>query len=346
MVKEIQDAGNEIAYHGTRHNFVKSDYYTDIPAYLDIAIANGINISGFVGPNGDFYEDVVFHDYFNTFKWARGGGSNSVSTVGSGVDYFKKIPCHFIDDLTITSALDTLKLKIDALSSRGTGVLQLSMHWSANQLPYVPALLDYIISKGIEIKSAIEAYEYYGAVIEYFDRSLVLGENFHLRQNGNGGTTNNSATPHFILQKDGTIISNHSMVKLKLPKKGNVAINATTLPNDFEIGISVIQYGSTDSYTGFPNVGTLYNFNFGKNDGLQFQLYKAYNSGGIWYREADTNNTWKSGMVNKFAVFRSTVPSSPTAIGEKGDFSADANYFYVCHATNAWIRIPKDNAWA
>ena len=35
------------------------------------------------------------------------------------------------------------------------------------------------------------------------------------------------------------------------------------------------------------------------------------------------------------------VPTSATATGYKGDFSADANYMYVCYATNQWIRIAK-----
>ncbi|OMD19213.1 hypothetical protein BJP48_11945 [Paenibacillus odorifer] len=34
-----------------------------------------------------------------------------------------------------------------------------------------------------------------------------------------------------------------------------------------------------------------------------------------------------------------TVPASASATGSVGDFSADANYLYVCHATNTWKRV-------
>lgn len=32
-------------------------------------------------------------------------------------------------------------------------------------------------------------------------------------------------------------------------------------------------------------------------------------------------------------------PASQTAPGKAGDIAADASFFYVCHATNAWLRI-------
>lgn len=38
-------------------------------------------------------------------------------------------------------------------------------------------------------------------------------------------------------------------------------------------------------------------------------------------------------------------PATSTSAGKKGDFSADANYFYVCYADNSWIRVAKDSTW-
>lgn len=40
-----------------------------------------------------------------------------------------------------------------------------------------------------------------------------------------------------------------------------------------------------------------------------------------------------------------SVPPSKTSSGNKGDFSADENYFYVCIGINSWIRIAKDSSW-
>lgn len=341
LLREMQSQGIEIAYHGLRHNYTKDEYNTDIPDYLARAVTEKIEVGGFVGPNGDFYEDIVFHTFFEKFKWARGGGTNGVANVGSPVDYFKLIPAHFIDDLTSDAALTTLKTKIDNLGSKGTGVLALSTHLTAQILPYLTALLDYIISKGIVITTAADAYETYGAIYEYYDNTLTLGGDFEKRGSGNGGTSNNPASAHFILQKDGTVISNMA-AKLIKPKHKGTTINGNTLPDAFDVGISITQYGSIDDRSGFPNIGTLYNFNLGKDNGQQFQLYKCHNIGGVYYREANTNNTWQSGMVNKLGVFRSTVPASATSSGFKGDFSADVNYLYICYADNNWIRIAKD----
>lgn len=347
MLREMQNAGIEIAYHGMTHNYTgKSDYVTDIPTYLDIAKTEGLNIHGFIGPNGDYYEDVVFHNHFDTFKWARGGGaSNGVANVRVPVDYFKFITSSFIDDLTSEAALTTLKTKIDVLTTRGTGVLTLSAHMNTSITPYIPALLDYILASGIEIMTVSQAYETYGALWEFYDSNLILGSDFTKRGSGNGGTSINPASPHFILMKDGTVVSNTTAMKMITPKYRNVAINGNTLPDSFDVGVSVIQYGSADDRAGFPNIGTLYNFNLGKDNGQQFQLYKCHNKGGIYYREANTDNTWKTGMVNKLGIFRSTVPNATNATGFQGDFSADANYVYICYADNSWIRVPKDSTW-
>jgi hypothetical protein len=347
QVKSLQDAGMEIAFHGMHHNYTGVQQYideNDVPTYLSNCESHGININGWVGPNGDFFEDFVFHTNFNNFKWGRGGGNNGVANVASAVDYFKYVPTNFIDDLTSDAALTTLKSKIDTLVTKGTGVLILSMHWSSTQLPYMAPLLDYILSQGIQIKTVSQAYETYGAILEYFDKTMTLNTDLTKRQNGNTVAAANLSLPHFILQNDGNIISNMP-IKLVQPKKGNATYTGNSLPNDFDFGISVIQYGTSDTFSGFPAVGELYNFNFGRNDGNQFQLYKAYNKGGIYFREANTNNTWKSSF-DKLGIFRTTPPTTPTSTGAKGDWSADSSYLYICYADNAWIRVAKDSTWA
>lgn len=39
------------------------------------------------------------------------------------------------------------------------------------------------------------------------------------------------------------------------------------------------------------------------------------------------------------------TPSGPTATGTKGMARFDADYFYVCTATNTWVRFAKDGSW-
>ena len=44
--------------------------------------------------------------------------------------------------------------------------------------------------------------------------------------------------------------------------------------------------------------------------------------------------------LNKFV----TAPTSSTSIGDVGNWSADANFLYICYAKNTWIRVAK-SAW-
>ena len=39
------------------------------------------------------------------------------------------------------------------------------------------------------------------------------------------------------------------------------------------------------------------------------------------------------------------VPSGPTATGKQGQVSADADYMYICHSDDNWIRVAKDGTW-
>lgn len=45
------------------------------------------------------------------------------------------------------------------------------------------------------------------------------------------------------------------------------------------------------------------------------------------------------------ALLTEGTPSGPTDTGTKGMARFDADYFYVCTATNTWVRFPKDGSW-
>jgi len=46
-----------------------------------------------------------------------------------------------------------------------------------------------------------------------------------------------------------------------------------------------------------------------------------------------------------WALLTEGTPSGPTATGTKGMARFDADYFYVCTATNTWVRFAKDGSW-
>lgn len=45
------------------------------------------------------------------------------------------------------------------------------------------------------------------------------------------------------------------------------------------------------------------------------------------------------------ALLTEGTPTGPTDTGTKGMARFDADYFYVCTATNTWVRFAKDGAW-
>lgn len=56
-----------------------------------------------------------------------------------------------------------------------------------------------------------------------------------------------------------------------------------------------------------------------------------------------TSNTWAA--LGAQELIKDGTPNSPTANGTKGATRFDANYFYVCIATNTWVRFAKDGSW-
>jgi len=58
------------------------------------------------------------------------------------------------------------------------------------------------------------------------------------------------------------------------------------------------------------------------------------------------SNVW-SMSYPEYALSRLTegTPTGPTDTGTKGMARFDANYIYVCTATNTWVRFPKDGSW-
>lgn len=350
MVKTMNDEGFEIAYHGMHHNYgtdKTTEYTADISTYLNLTDANNIPIKGFIGPNGDNPTNVVYGVYGDRLKWSAGGEGGGSASVMSPVDYIKDLPSSFIDDLTTDAALTSVKTSIDGLSTRGTGLIVLRNHWTSQIMPYTAQLLDYIIAKGnIDILTASQAYERYGPLYEFYDSSITdMGTLlWNKRQDGNGPDSYNIGKPHFLVQKDGTVMSNYTPVKVSTPTKGSIKLNGNSSPSTFDFGTTIIQYGSTDD-SGGVGIGTLFNYNYGRNVGHeQFQIVKGYSSGGFFLREVDqTTGTWNtSGFTDKLGVFRATKPTSSTSSGSKGDWSADASYLYICYADNNWIRIPKD----
>lgn len=345
-IKGLQDAGHEIAFHGMHHNYSGQQMYIDeqdVERYFEACQNHGINVCGWVGPNGDYWENFVLGTHGDKFTWARGGGAFGTSYTIQ--DYFKKIDSTWIDDLTTTTRLDETKVMVDALKAKGTGLLVFSIHWNGTQDVYLEQLLDYIIGLGgITISSIRNAYQYYsGGILEYTENSLVDGT-LYSKSEGNGPNSYRAAYPHFVLMKDGTVLSNAAKFKLKPPSFKGAWVKNTTKANEYELGVTAIQYGSTDSTGGFGNA-TVFTYNFGKSYTEAFQIIKKYQTAGLFYREVDNTGEWKQTTPSdKLGIFRAK-PSTPTSPGQTGDFSADVNYLYICYGTNTWIRVAKDSTW-
>ena len=197
LIREMQNGGCEIACHGFAHDSNISTVPDDIKRYLDKASLEQLNTFGYVGPSGFFDERIVFHDNFESFKWTRSGCANNCENIPAPSKFCKRLQSCFIDDMITNEKLELAKVAIDDLADYGTGYICFSSHlW--NNYNYIIKLVDYIISKGIAIKTVIDAYETYGAIFEVYDDRCTLGTNSF------AGTS----YPYFVLRKDGTVYSN------------------------------------------------------------------------------------------------------------------------------------------
>ena len=226
QVKELQAQGNEIAYHGTTHNIGIENLKNDITSFLLSAKNNNINIFGYVGANGLYSEPIVFHEYFNVFKWARGyGATNGVANVVDPVKYFKQIKGSFIDDLDSADAVNILKNKIDRISAYGEGVTFICSHLSNEINSNFDEILDYIITKDIAVKTVSEAYKDYSSIFESWSDNTVFTNSY------NEDFIRNLQTKHLIIQSDGkTYSDNGEIVDIPISRnangrKGDIAIN-------------------------------------------------------------------------------------------------------------------------
>lgn len=43
--------------------------------------------------------------------------------------------------------------------------------------------------------------------------------------------------------------------------------------------------------------------------------------------------------IRALQAMRTSVPATATSTGTVGQWASDANFFYVCHATNTWRRV-------
>lgn len=65
-----------------------------------------------------------------------------------------------------------------------------------------------------------------------------------------------------------------------------------------------------------------------------------FNSGVIGIDSS--NRFWlKRNNVNEYIARFVGNPTTSTSVGERGDYSADTNYLYICISSNKWIRIAK-----
>ena len=332
-VKELQDDfGIDFAYHGTKHGMYWGTTWSiseDIDAFLASTEQHGINIYGYIGPNGAPLPD----NRKDKFLWRRNSLKGSGSITGKPTLFFNPEDHINIDNISNDSFLQSVKGAIDALSNKTGHVLSLSGHIpTVIELDNFWNLIDYILEKGIDIITATEARMRYGYAIARLPEKVMIDDIINLLGKGNYTLPN-----YFAMTENGVIKSNYCPVRWIDVSNINTP-NANSI-NNFEFGTTIVSGGSLGNLSGVPSIGTTFINRYGKND-EDFMLHRAYNDAGLFFRDVKTRQRW-----DKIGIVSTTVPTSPTATGYVGEMAVDANYLYVCVASNSWIRIAKDSTW-
>lgn len=330
-IKELQDDyGIDFAYHGTKHGNNWGTTWSiseDINAFLESTSQHGIKIMGYIGPNGANLPD----ESKDKFLWRRNGITGNTTAKPSMFFYPEN---HInLDTIKTASIFESIKKSIDTLATKEGHVLALTGHVpTVINLDNFWSLIDYIISKGIDIITATEARMRYGYAIARLPEKTMIDDILDISGKGNYVLPN-----YFAMTESGVIKSNYCPVRwIDVSNINNANINNI---ENFEFGTTIVSSGSIDLMNGIPTVGTTFINRYGKN-GEDFMIYRAYNDAGLFFRDVKTRQRW-----DKFAIVSTTVPISPTATGYIGEMAVDTNYLYVCVASNSWIRIAKDSTW-
>lgn len=115
-------------------------------------------------------------------------------------------------------------------------------------------------------------------------------------------------------------------------------LDILTQPQLYPKGITIYKtkttgwnYANGNAFTIISNSGGVIQFNYSADVTIP---------GYFWRIGSTVSNTWSGWQTSVGFV---SVPVSSTATGQQGQISANANYLYVCYATNTWIRVPKDS---
>ena len=331
-IKELQDDyGIDFAYHGTKHGAhwgVTWDINEDINNFLASTTEHGININGYLGPNGA----TLPTDSKDKFLWRRNSLRQSGTTTNSDTFFYPENHIT-IDDIGTDARLEAYKKVIDNLATKKGHVLSMTGHIpGAFTEDNFWALIDYIISKDIDIITATEARMRYGYAIARLPEKTMIDDIL-----GMSGVGNYKLPNYFAMTENGVIKSNYSPIRWI--DVSNIATPNINNIKNFELGTTIVSGGSSGNLTGVPTVGTTFINRYGKN-GEDFMLYRAYNDAGLYFRDVKTRQRW-----DKIGIISKTVPTSSTDTGYVGEMAVDTNYLYVCVASNSWIRIAKDSTW-
>lgn len=114
---------------------------------------------------------------------------------------------------------------------------------------------------------------------------------------------------------------------------------------DNTFSIRVLNQGNAYQQFGFSGYGvfTTLSVGFTPLTSVQIGSVTPFEGGLVYNTDVNRLQLYTGAAFESLATFV-TVPSTSSSAGFKGQYSADANYAYICYDTNLWIRVAK-SAW-
>jgi hypothetical protein len=159
-----------------------------------------------------------------------------------------------------------------------------------------------------------------------------------------------------ITTTPGHIIVPHGDLALSIGNSTvNTTVNSTSINTRSNLGFSLNwANNSVDRYVQISNTSVVLGVANPTADPTTLVL--SSNNISLRAQEGEGSGTWifkANGTIlfpdntvqNTAFMYRTDPPTAPDAVGIKGEFAIDNDYFYVCAGDGAWKRIAYDNTW-
>lgn len=317
-----------------KNGLVVGDTLTIAGVELDLSNATSGQVLKFDGSKFSAADDSTI-DEPSSYSALVGDGVNSSYTLTHNLNTRDVV----VSVRDAASPYDTINVRSEAATAN-TVILDFSSAVSSN-------------SRDVLIVSAGDLNYYTSTIGDGSNSSIVLNHNLGSRDVA-VTVRNASSSYEFIDVATFVTSSNKVTLDFSTAPSANSLVAAVYLPLEGYSYSETIGDGSTSVFTLTHNLNTRNVNLIIRETSSPYQFIKTYweattaNTVSLAFETAPSSSSIEvtvfNGLGGKLLApslndLSVSVPATSSSDGQKGDFSYDANYIYICTATNTWKRL-------